>query len=378
MQPSIPLSRPSTGSDELRALQRVLESGWLAGQGPEGTTLESGFVALTGRRHAIAVSNCTAGLHLALLALGVGHGDEVLVADYTFPATGHAVLYCGAEVVPVDVRSDTGTIDPARLPELIGPRTVGIIGVDALGMPADWHEVTAIARDHDLWVLEDAACGAGATYGGAPCGSFGDVAVFSLHARKGITSGEGGVVVTDDDAIAAAVRSMSCFGMTSAHQRQRTDGLALPAFAELGYNYKLSDLLAAVASVQLSRLAELTQQRREIARRYEASLAGLERLTTPVEPVDRTSSWQTYAVTLNPDVDRQSVVGALRAAGIGCTIGTYALSAIELYGATTPRPVSGGLFLHQLAIPMYPELTEAQQDRVVSELRTALTAGQAI
>ena len=204
----------------------------MAGQGPCSTALEEGFKELTGREHAVALNNCTAALHLALAALGVGPGDEVLVADYSFPATGHAVLYCGASPVFVDVRADIGTMNPSLVEAAITPRTRGIVAVDALGIPADWDPLQEVARRHGLFVVEDAACATGGVYAGRPCGSFGDVEVFSLHARKGITCGEGGVLTTDDAAIAQKVRQDACFGMESAFARQSADTLAMPALIE--------------------------------------------------------------------------------------------------------------------------------------------------
>lgn len=369
---NIPLTRPSTDAAELTALAAVLESGWLAGQGPRGKDLEAGFAALTGRRHAIAVNNCTAGLHLALQALGVGPGDEVLVADYTFPATAHAVLYCGATPRFVDVRPDTGTLDPKVLEARIGPKTTGIIAVDALGMPADWDDIQRIATAHGLFLVEDAACAAGGTYKGDPCGSFGDVAVFSLHARKGITSGEGGVVVLDDDQLADQVRRASCFGMRSAFDRQSADRLEIPAFPDIGYNYKLSDLLAAVALVQLGKLADFTAERQSLAAHYAELLTSEAGATAPVVPADRVATWQTYAVTLDDDIDRDAVVLGLRNEGIGANIGTYALHREPIYAAPRDCPNSAALFSRQVALPIFPGLTSAEQDRVVRAVRKTL------
>lgn len=367
--PPIPLTRPTTDAAELAAVAEVLDSGWLAGQGPRGTALENGFRDLTGRAHAVAVNNCTAGLHLAVAALGTGPGDEVLVADYSFPATGHAVLYTGATPVFVDVRADTATMDPALVEAAITPRTKGIIAVDALGMPADWAPLAAVAERHGLWLIEDAACSAGGVYDGRPCGSFGDVAVFSLHARKGITSGEGGVICTDDDELAAKMRAASCFGMVSAFARQAAEGLALPTFATIGYNYKLSDILAAVAVVQLGKLAGFQARRNAIAARYAELLADVRHVNAPVTPADRVSTWQTYAVTLTEPLDRDAVAIALRARGIGCNIGTYAMHREPVYGpAVGACPVSARLFERHLALPMFPDLTEADQDRVVETL----------
>jgi len=365
----IPLTRPSTDEAELAAVASVLASGWLAGQGPQSTQLEAGFAALTGRAHAVAVNNCTAGLHLALAGLGVGRGDDVLVADYSFPATGHAVLFCQARPRFVDVRPDTGTIDPAQIEAAISPSTRGIVVVDALGMPADWAELEEIAANHGLFLVEDAACSAGAEYKGRPCGSFGDVAVFSLHARKGITSGEGGVLVTDSADLADRARRWACFGMRSAFERHGDSSVAVPSFDELGYNYKLSDVLAAVASVQLGKLSSFMERRQDLAERYARLLRSVDGVNCPTTPADRSSSWQTYAVTVDDALDRNRMISELRLRGIGCNIGTYSLSAQPVYNAD-PRacPVSAGLFAKHLALPMYSDLTDSDQDRVVRAL----------
>jgi len=374
----IPLSRPSTDGAELAAVAKVLESGWMAGQGPYGTNLEDGFKKLTGRAYAIAVNNCTAGLHLALAALGVGPGDEVLVADYSFPASAHAVLYCGASPVFVDVCEDTGTIDPNLVEEAITPRTKGILGVDALGTPADWNELQEIADRHGLFLVEDAACSAGAVYSGRPCGSFGTVSVFSLHARKGITCGEGGVITTDDAELAARMRAASCFGMASAFSRQSAGTLALPTFAEIGYNYKLSDVLAAVAGVQLGKLDAFLARRQALALRYAEQLSTVPGIEPPVVPEDRTSAWQTYAVTVTEPLDRDAIAIALRARGVGSTIGTYAMHLQPVYGPVHQScPSSQRLFERHLALPMYVGLTDDQQDLVV-QILSSVVAEQAV
>lgn len=371
--PAVPLTRPTTDDRELDAVAAVLESGWLAGQGPCGTELERAFAELSGRAHAVAVNNCTAGLHLSLAALGVGRGDEVLVADYTFPATGHAVLYCGATPRFVDVRRDTGTVDVDCVAERITPRTRGIIGVDALGVPADWRALESLASSRGLFLLEDAACSVGGAFDGSPCGAFGDVAVFSLHARKGITSGEGGVVVTDDAEVAERVRRASCFGMRSAYARHQPGRLEIPEFDQVGYNYKLSDVLAAIALVQLEKLDGFLVRRRALADRYATLLADLPGVHAPQVPGDREPTWQTYAVTVDDHVDRDTVVLGLRAHGIGSTIGTYALHREAVYDAPADCPRSDALFRRHLALPMYADLSDADQDRVLAALREVLT-----
>lgn len=324
------------------------------------------------------MNNCTAGLHLAVQALGVEPGDEVLVAAYSFPATAHAVAYCGATPVFVDVRMDTGTIDVTLLDRHRSARTRGIIAVDALGTPADWDELEEYARYHDLWLIEDAACAAGGLYRGRPCGSFGDVAVFSLHARKGITSGEGGVVVTDDDTLADRMRAASCFGMRSAFERQQTERLEIPSFPELGYNYKLSDVLAAIGLVQLRKLEPFLAEREQVARRYEELLKDIAQVLPPSVPQDRSSTWQTYAVLVDENVDRDTVVMRLRQRGIGSNIGTYALHMQSVYrpssGENATCPVARDLFRRHLALPMFSGLDHEMQQRVAGCLREALVS----
>ena len=372
MTDRIPLTRPTAGTDELAAVERVLASGWLAGQGSQGSELEDGFASLTGRKHAVAVNNCTAGLHLVLSSYGVGPGDEVVVADYSYVATAHAVVYCGATPRFADVHAGTGTVDPESVASMITPRTRAIVAVDALGMPADWAALEGLARRRSLTLISDSACSAGAAISGRPAGAFGDAAVFSLHARKGITCGEGGVIVTDDAALADDVRSRSSFGVASALQRSTSSDFSRPEFTTIGYNYKLSDILAGIANVQLGRLTELIAERQLLAKRYSRLLAGLPHATPPEVPPDRESAWQTYAVSLDEAFDRDQVVTAMRERGVECSIGTFSLSRQSLYHSEDRCPRSWMLADQHLAIPLFPGLTERDQDRVVETLSEVL------
>jgi dTDP-4-amino-4,6-dideoxygalactose transaminase len=323
-------------------------------------------------RGAVAVSNCTAALHLALIALGCGPGDEVLVADYTYPATGHSVLFTGATPVFVDVRRDTWTIDADVAAQMIGPRTVGIVAVDVFGQCADYEALRALCEAKGLWLLEDAAAGSGAEYRNEPAGSFGDIACFSLHARKGITSGEGGVFVSDDLDKVAHARKLSCFGVESAFARQASDDLPVQVFDELGYNYKLSDILAAIALVQLDREPELLAARRRIADRYRAGFDGCEGITLPAQATDRTHAWQTYALTLAPGRSRADAARMLRQNGVQVAIGTFASHLQPVYGERASCPTSADLFRRHLAIPMHPGLLDDEVDFVVEQVRAAL------
>lgn len=369
----VALGQPTVGDEELAAVAEVFRSGWLAGNGPTSRRLEAAFSDVAGTAHALAVSNCTAALHLAFLGLGLKAGDEVLVADYTFPATGHAVMFTGATPVFVDVRPDIWTIDPAQVEAAITERTVGIAAVDVFGQCADYDELAAIAAKHGLWLVEDAAAGSGATYRGRPAGSLADAACFSFHGRKGITSGEGGALTTNRPEVDAVARKIHAFGISSALDRAGAKDLPVPEFDELGYNYKLSDIAAAIMLVQLERLPILIKARQAVADGYAERLADLDAVTLPVAAPDRGHVWQSYVLTLAPSVDRAAVARQLREAGVQCTFGTYASHLQPLYGFGQTCPVSADLFRRHLAIPMHANLTSDDLDRVAAAVRAAVT-----
>ncbi|MFD4634790.1 DegT/DnrJ/EryC1/StrS family aminotransferase [Streptomyces sp. NPDC058284] len=367
----VPLVRASLGEAELAAVAEVFASGWPAGQGPRGTALEA-QLAQRYDRHAVALANCGAALHVALLALGVRAGDEVIVADYTFPAPAHAVRYLDAVPVFADVRPDTHTVDPQAVADLIGPRTVGIIAVDTVGLPADYRELRALAERHHLFLIEDAACAVGATYQGQQAGALAEVACLSFHGRKGATSGEGGALLAADPALAADARRRSSFGIGSIFDQSQIVGLPIPEFTEIGYNFKLSDIAAAILQVQLTRIGELLERRTAVAEQYAQLLADEELLTLPQVPADRTHAWQSYLVRLDERVDRAALAADLRGQGIGCGHGTWASHLQPVFEAKQSCPVSADLFARHLAIPMHAELSTAQIERVAGRLRTAL------
>jgi dTDP-4-amino-4,6-dideoxygalactose transaminase len=371
---TIPLVHATLGKQELAAVEEVFSSDWTAGQGPRGKALELELAKCYGVGDAVALSSCGAALHLSMLALGVEPGDEVIVADYTFPAPAHAVRYVGAVPVFADVRAETGTIDPQAVADLVGRRTVGVIAVDTVGLPADYAELRSITKRHGLFLIEDAACAIGATYQGRPAGALAPVACLSFHGRKGITSGEGGALLTADPALAADARLRSSFGIGSIFDKARVIGLPIPEFTEIGYNYKLSDIAAAILLVQLSRIGELLDRRRAVAARYAELLKDEELVTVPYVPDDRTHAWQSYLVTLDPTVDRAGVAADLRARGIGCGHGTWACHLQPVYKTEQSCPVSADLFQRQLAIPMHAELTMKQAEQVTESLLSALRA----
>lgn len=359
----IALGQPTIGDEELAAIAEVFRTGWIAGNGPSSRKFEAAFAQLCGTDHALAVSNCTSGLHLAFAGLKAGAGDEVIVADYTFPATGHAVMQTGATPVFADVRPDTWTVDPQAVEAAITSKTVGIAAVDAFGQLADYDELEAIAKKHGLWLVEDAAAASGATYKGQTAGRFGDAAAFSFHGRKGITSGEGGALTTNRTDIEQFARKAHAFGISSALSRAESDDLPVPEFDELGYNYKLSDIAAAVMSVQLERLPTLIENRNKVARQYESLLGACDLFTLPYTAPDRGHVWQSYVLTLDPAVSRGAVAKQLREQGVQCNIGTYASHRQPLYGFKQTCPVSAEIFDRHLAIPMHANLTADEVER---------------
>lgn len=374
MQPTrqVALGQPTVGEDEIEALREVFASGWLSGAGPTCVAFEQEFATAMGAGHALATSNCGSALHLALQVLGVGAGDEVIVADYTFPATGHAVVWSGATPVFADVRPDIGTIDVDAAAALITERTVGIIAVDVVGQPADYDELNALAAKHGLWLLEDAACSAGATYKGRPAGSLADLAAFSFHGRKGITAGEGGALVGDDAEQMTLARKLHTYGIAPAVTREGSASLAVPSFDMAGYNYRMSDVQAAIMRVQLKRMPQLLAARAAAAAGYAERLSGIDGIQLPVVLDDRTHPWQSYLVTTDDTVDRGAVVMALRERGVGSNFGTYASHVQPIYGSSQDCPVSARLFTTQFALPMHANLVEDDLDYVADQLREVL------
>ena len=364
----IALGRPTVGEAELAAVAEVFASGWLSGAGPACRRFEERFAAATGTAHALATSNCGAALFLGLRVLGVAPGDEVIVADYTFPATGHAVLQAGATPVFVDVEPDSFCADPAAVEAAITPRTVGILVVDLAGQPGDFDAYRAVADRHGLWLFEDAACATGATYRSKPAGSLADLAAFSFHGRKGITSGEGGALVSDRGDLIDHARKLHSYGVEPAYGR---DGV--PVFDELGYNFRLSEVQAAILTVQLDRLPELLAARRSVAKRYTEALGSLVGVVeVPAELPDREHPWQSYLLLLPEGTDRDRVIRELGARGVQCTIGAYASHLQPVYGPQPPLPVSADAFRRHLAVPMHANLTDDQVDQVIANLREVL------
>jgi dTDP-4-amino-4,6-dideoxygalactose transaminase len=346
----IRLARPDVGDAELAAVAEVLASGQLT-TGPRVEDFERAVATAVGTVDAVAVSSGTAALHLALLALGVGEGDEVVVPAYTFPATGNAVWLCGARPVLVDVDPDTFLLRPELVAGSLTPRTRAVIPVHLFGRPVDW-EALQTAVPQEVVLVEDAAGALGARYRGTPCGALGIAGCLSFHPRKIVTTGEGGAVTTDDPAVASAVRRLRRHGFAD-------DG----EMPQPGLNYRLADVLCALGIPQLERLEQLLGARERVAGWYEERLEHL--VGTPSAPEGDRHGWQAYVVSVER---RDEAIEALRAEGIEAQIGTYALHSLAAYRDQGSFPGAEAAFERALALPLAASLTESEVDRVCAAL----------
>jgi perosamine synthetase len=350
MSDRIRLARPDVGEDELAELGEVIRSGQLT-MGPRVDEFEAAVARAVGTAHAAAVSSGTAALHLALLALEIGPGDEVIVPAYTFPATANAVELCGARAALVDVDPDTFVVDSAAVAAALTPRTRAVMAVHLFGRPVDW-EALQTAVPQGVVLLEDAAGALGARYQGTPCGALGVAACLSFHPRKIVTTGEGGAVTTDEAALDTAVRRLRHHGWATLGE--------MPA---PGFNYRLPDLLCAIGIPQLARLDELLAARARVARWYTERLEHFVR--TPSAADGDTHGWQAYVVQLDR---RDEALAALREAGIEAQIGTWALHRLEPYRRRGSFPGADRAFERALALPFASTTTEAEVERVAGVL----------
>ena len=370
------MTRLSLGEEAAVAAARVVRSGWLA-MGREVAALEQGLRSALGAREVVAVSSGTAGLHLALHVLGLGAGDEVLCPSLSFVASANAILHAGATPVFVEVEPRSFNLDPDDLERARTPRTRAILVVHQLGLPADLDPILAFAERTGLAVVEDAACALGARYRGRAIGGPGGgrLAVFSFHPRKLITTGEGGAISTEDPALAERLRLLRAQGITIPETaRHPATGEPLEEeIPEVGYNYRMTDLQAAIGLPQLARLGELLARRRALARRYDAALAGAPGIVTPLEPAGCEHAFQSYMVRLEGPWSRREVMVRLLERGIATRRAVTAIHELAAYRGRSTRalPVTEAVARCGLILPLFPDLTDAEQDEVVAALLDA-------
>lgn len=374
----IPITKPTMDEAEAQAAAAVVRSGWVV-QGPVVAAFERQLAERLGVAEAVAVSNCTAALHLALTASGIGPGDEVIVPSFSFIATANAVLHAGATPVFADIDRRTYTIDPGLIEAAITPRTRAIMPVDQIGLAADLEPILALAARYRLLVIEDAAPAIGATYQGRPIGSISPVTCFSFHPRKSISTGEGGLITTDDADLAARVRVLRSHGASvSDLARHQSRQVVIEEYAELGYNYRMTDIQAAVGLEQLKKLDAILTDRRRLATRYTSRLAAVAGVTPPYVPPEAEHTYQSYAIWLDPTVTapRDLVMERMQEQGIATRRGVMAIHE-EPYYAVTRRvavrlPITEQATRQTLLLPLYPTLTDAEQDEVIAALTEAI------
>ena len=366
----VPLTRPYVDNAEADAAAAALASGFVV-QGPRVHAFEQLVAAWVGTRHALAVSSATTGLHLALVALGIGPGDEVLVPSFTFPATGNVVLHLGAHPVLVDVRTDDHSIDVDDARRKVTSRTRAVMPVDPFGLPYDVDAIARLAAVHGLAIVEDAACAIGASFGGRQAGGFGTIGVFSFHGRKVITTGEGGMLVTNDDDLAERLARLRNHGAQRDGSRLR--------FVEPGFNYRMSDIAGAIGVAQMGKLEDIVAQRRSLSARLTARLATVSGLIAQAEPPGRIHAYQSYVVLLDPDIDRDGVVGSLKEHGVESTIGTYALHMEPVFQRLgyhdDDLPGARILAERSLTLPLFPGMSDAELDQVATAVGDVLHKG---
>ncbi|WP_051325147.1 DegT/DnrJ/EryC1/StrS family aminotransferase [Candidatus Solirubrobacter pratensis] len=371
----IPITRPWLGAEEAAAVNEVLASGWVA-QGPKVAAFEASVAAALGAGEGVATTSCTTALHLALHALGVGPGDEVVVPSLSFIATTNAPRYAGARPVFADVDLETQNITAETLERALSPATRAVIVVHQAGMPADLDAIEALCKPRGVTVVEDAACAIGSTYRGLPVGARNLVAL-SFHPRKLITTGEGGMLLTGDGRLARRLRRLREHGMAvSAHERHASRTVVVEAYEELGFNYRMTDLQAAIGLVQLGKLDAIVARRRALAARYSELLGDVPGLSLPADPPYGTTNYQSYVVQLDDDLplQRDVVMQELLDRGIATRRGIMAAH-LEPSCAALPAPalpVTERLTRRSLILPLFHGMDTKDVERVAEALATAV------
>ena len=381
----IPVARPALGEREVEAARRAILSGWVS-QGPEVAAFEREFAAAVGAPYACAVSSCTTALHLALVAHGVGPDDEIVTVSHSFIATANAIRYCGATPVFVDVELETFNMDVSQLEAALGPRTRAIVAVHQLGMPCDLQTITGIARRHNLPVIEDAACAIGSDirWDGIwqPIGRpHGDVACFSFHPRKLLSTGDGGMLTTRSEELDQRFRLLRQHGMSIPDTvRHQAAQVTFEEYVVVGFNYRMTDIQAAIGREQLKRLPSLVARRRELAARYQAAFRSCPGVKTPTEPEWCRSNWQSYAVRV-PAGRQRAVMQALLDQGISTRRGVMNAHREKAYPAGGWRVASGHALERSeeaqdtaIVLPLFHDLDEGDQDRVIDAIARAVSA----
>lgn len=372
----LPYGRQFIDEDDIQAVVDVLRSDWLT-TGPKVDEFESAFAAFTGTAHAVAVSNGTAALHAAVHAVGIGEGDEVIVTPMTFAASANCVLYQGGTPVFADVQPDTLLLDPEAVERCITPRTKAIIAVDYAGHPCDYDALREIAVRHGLALIDDACHAVGGSYRGRAVGTLADLNTFSLHPVKHFTSGEGGIITTDDDDLARRMRVFRNHGITTDHRQRAERGGFFYEMVDLGFNYRITDFQCALGISQLKKLDASVRRRRELAAFYDAAFADIDYVTPLTVRPDVIHAYHLYVVrfdTARLGMDRGAIFAALRAENIGANVHYIPVHFHPYYRqrlntAEGLCPVAEAAYEQIVSLPMFPQMTDGDAQDVVNAIR---------
>jgi len=376
-EPFLPFALPEIGEEEIEEVVATLRSGWLTG-GPRVQRFEEGFRRITGAQHAVALSSCTAGLHLALLASGIGPGDEVITTPFTFCATVNVIIHAGATPILADIRDDDHNIDVEQVARKITQRTKALMPMHYGGQPCHMDELLALAREHKLRVIEDAAHALGAQDRGRPIGALSDAAVFSFYPIKPITTGQGGMLTTNDQALAGQVRILSLHGLSkNAWNRYAEGGSAEYQVLAPGFNYSMTDIQAAIGVHQLEKLERFQAQRTHLAGVYDRLLAGVPEVRCPQTRENVVHAWHLYPIRLELErlrCSRNEFIDELRKRGIGTSLHFIPIHLHPYYREAFgfqpgDFPVAEQVYAGLISLPLYPRMQDADVERVVTAIQ---------
>ena len=373
---NIPITKPDLGEEEKHLVSQVIDSGWVS-QGPKVAEFEEIFARYVGARYAVATTSCTTALHAALSVSGIGPGDEVIIPSLSFIATANSVIYCGATPVFIDVDPETCNIDVQKIEEAVTGKTKAIMPVHQMGLPADLDPIKKIAEKNKLLIIEDAACAIGSAYKNTKIGGHGNIACFSFHPRKIITTGEGGMITTDDRTIAQRLRRFRHHGMSvSDIERHMANTVIIETYPELGYNYRMTDMQAAMGIGQMKKLSFLLDARKQMARMYDNELGKIPHIRIPQVPSYARHNYQSYWIELldSAPVDRNTLMAKLLEKGIATRRGIMAIHREPCYRAYTGihLPNTDRLTDNTLLLPLYPALSAEEQTFIINSIKETL------